>query len=71
MPKIIVDGEKIEARADANLLEVLLSNNIDMPYFCWHPAKESPATSGPCLLLACPLHVVSPGDVWHHRLYEV
>ena len=51
MPKIIVDGEKIEARADANLLEVLLSNNIDMPYFCWHPAMGSVGACRQCAVI--------------------
>ena len=48
MPKIIVDGEEIEARADANLLEVLLSNDIDIPYFCWHPAMGSVGACRQC-----------------------
>ena len=48
MPKIIVDGEEIEAKADANLLEVLLSNDIDIPYFCWHPAMGSVGACRQC-----------------------
>jgi len=51
MPKISVDGEEIEARADANLLEVLLSNNIDIPYFCWHPAMGSVGACRQCAVI--------------------
>ncbi len=41
MAKIIVDGVDMEAATDANLLEVLLSAGVDIPYFCWHPAMGS------------------------------
>ena len=51
MPKIIVDGEEIEAKADANLLEVLLSNDIDIPYFCWHPAMGSVGACRQCAVI--------------------
>ena len=51
MPTIIVDGIEIEAKADANLLEVLLSNGIDIPYFCWHPAMGSVGACRQCAVL--------------------
>ena len=41
MPNIIVDGQTIEAKDGANLLEVLLNEGINVPYFCWHPAMGS------------------------------
>lgn len=51
MPKIIVDGVEIEASEDANLLEVLLSNDIDIPYFCWHPAMGSVGACRQCAVI--------------------
>lgn len=51
MPKIIVDGVEIEAGAEANLLEVLLSNDIDIPYFCWHPAMGSVGACRQCAVI--------------------
>ncbi len=42
---------EIEAPADANLLEVLLSEGIDMPYFCWHPAMGSVGACRQCAVV--------------------
>lgn len=49
MPKIIVDGKEIEAKEAKNCLEALLENNIDLPYFCYHPALGA---VGSCRLCA-------------------
>jgi NADH-quinone oxidoreductase subunit G len=51
MPTIIVDGREIEAAADDNLLEVLLSNDINIPYFCWHPAMGSVGACRQCAVI--------------------
>lgn len=51
MPLIIVDDIEIEAAADANLLEVLLSNGVDIPYFCWHPAMGSVGACRQCAVI--------------------
>ena len=51
MPTIFVDDRAIEANADDNLLEVLLSNGIDIPYFCWHPAMGSVGACRQCAVV--------------------
>ena len=51
MPTIFVDDSAIEAKAGDNLLEVLLSNGIDVPYFCWHPAMGSVGACRQCAVV--------------------
>ena len=51
MPTIFVDDSAIEAKAGDNLLEVLLSNGIDVPYFCWHPAMGSIGACRQCAVV--------------------
>jgi len=41
MPTIYIDDKPYEVKDGKNLLEVCLSLNIDLPYFCWHPAMGS------------------------------
>ena len=48
MATIDVDGQKLEAADDANLLEVCLSYKLDLPYFCWHPAMGSVGSCRQC-----------------------
>lgn len=52
MPRIIVDGREIQAKDSNNLLEVLLSADIDMPYFCWHPAMGSVGACRQCAVVS-------------------
>ena len=51
MPNIIVDGQTIEAKDGANLLEVLLNEGINVPYFCWHPAMGSIGACRQCAVV--------------------
>jgi len=51
MVKIFVDNREIEAADDANLLEILLSEGIDIPYFCWHPAMGSVGACRQCAVI--------------------
>ncbi len=51
MPTIFVDDNAIEAKTGDNLLEVLLSNGIDVPYFCWHPAMGSVGACRQCAVV--------------------
>lgn len=48
MAIIEVDGQKLDAADDANLLEVCLSHQLDLPYFCWHPAMGSVGSCRQC-----------------------
>jgi len=37
MPTITIDGQTIEAPANAMLLPVALENGVHIPHYCWHP----------------------------------
>jgi NADH-quinone oxidoreductase subunit G len=45
---IIVDGNVLPARPEANLLETCLAAGLDVPYFCWHPALGSVGACRQC-----------------------
>lgn len=49
MPTIHIDGQAYDIVAGKNVLHVCLSLEIDVPYFCWHPAMGS---VGACRLCA-------------------
>jgi NADH-quinone oxidoreductase subunit G len=51
MAKITVDGKVFEVNPDNNLLEEILSNEQDLPYFCWHPAMGSVGSCRQCAII--------------------
>jgi NADH-quinone oxidoreductase subunit G len=50
MSTIHIDGKAHEAERGQNLLHVCLSLNIDLPYFCWHPALGSVGACRQCAI---------------------
>lgn len=36
-----IDGHEVQLPAGKNLLEALLARDVNLPYFCWHPALGS------------------------------
>ena len=49
MARVNIDGKDYELEAGQNLLHACLSERLDVPYFCWHPAMGS---VGSCRLCA-------------------
>ena len=49
MARVNIDGKDYELQAGQNLLHACLSERLDLPYFCWHPAMGS---VGSCRLCA-------------------
>jgi len=41
MAEIRIDGKTYAADASKNLLDVCLSVGLDLPYFCWHPERQT------------------------------
>lgn len=41
MPTIFVDGQPYQVREGRNLLEAVLDNDLELEYFCWHPAMPA------------------------------
>ncbi len=48
--EISIDGEKYEAPAGANLLEFMIGQGIEVPYFCYHPGLAVVAVCRQCLV---------------------
>ena len=51
MAKINVDGKVFEVDPNKNLLEEILSNQQDLPYFCWHPSMGSVGSCRQCAVI--------------------
>ena len=49
MARVNIDGKDYDLPEGQNLLHACLSENLDLPYFCWHPAMGS---VGSCRLCA-------------------
>ncbi|MDT8397243.1 MAG: NADH-quinone oxidoreductase subunit NuoG [Pseudomonadales bacterium] len=51
MAKINIDGEVYEVDPKNNLLQECLSEALDLPYFCWHPAMGSVGACRQCAVI--------------------
>jgi NADH-quinone oxidoreductase subunit G len=51
MAKINVDGKVFEVDPNKNLLEEILSQQQDLPYFCWHPSMGSVGSCRQCAII--------------------
>jgi len=51
MVKITVDGKVLEVDESKNLLEEILSQGEDLPYFCWHPSMGSVGSCRQCAVI--------------------
>lgn len=51
MPTIYVDGQELEVKEGENILEACLNAELDLPYFCWHPAMGSIGSCRQCALV--------------------
>lgn len=51
MPTIYIDDQAYEVPEGENVLEACLSADIDLPYFCWHPAMGSIGACRQCALV--------------------
>ncbi len=48
MSTLIVDGRQFDVNPELNVLEACLSLEMDLPYFCWHPALGSVGACRQC-----------------------
>ena len=51
MATIYIDGTAYQANAGENLLEAILSQHLDLPYFCWHPSMGSIGACRQCAII--------------------
>jgi NADH-quinone oxidoreductase subunit G len=50
MPKIYIDGKELEFDGQHKLLQFALDNDIEIPYFCYHPSMSIPTNCRMCLV---------------------
>ena len=51
MATISVDGQSYEVEEGQNLLHAVLSQHLNLPYFCWHPAMGSVGACRQCAII--------------------
>lgn len=51
MATFTVNGKQYEAQEGTNLLQAVLSQSLDLPYFCWHPAMGSVGACRQCAVI--------------------
>ena len=51
MATIYIDDTPYEVAAGANLLQAVLSHQLDLPYFCWHPSMGSIGACRQCAVI--------------------
>ncbi len=51
MAKISVDGVEFDAKEGENLLQAVLSAQLELPYFCWHPSLGSVGACRQCAVI--------------------
>lgn len=51
MATIDVDGHQYEVEEGQNLLHAVLSHQLNLPYFCWHPAMGSVGACRQCAII--------------------
>ena len=51
MARVNIDGKDYELTAGQNLLQAVLSEHLELPYFCWHPAMGSVGSCRLCAII--------------------
>ncbi len=50
MPKLIIDGQEVEAREDVPVLQAALEAGMAVPHYCYHPGLSVVASCRLCLM---------------------
>lgn len=51
MATVYIDNKEYEVEEGKNMLEVCLSQGLDLTYFCWHPAMDSVGACRQCAVI--------------------
>ncbi len=69
MPKIIIDGQEIEARAGVPVLQAALEAGMNVPHYCYHPGLAVVASCRLCLMEMKLPHPKTGEAVWAPKLF--
>ncbi len=50
MPEVYIDGERYEFEGKPKLLQFILDQGLEVPYFCYHPSMSIPANCRQCMV---------------------
>jgi len=50
MPEVFIDGKRYEYEGEPHLLQFILDQGLEVPFFCYHPAMSIPANCRQCLV---------------------
>lgn len=52
MPEVIIDGNQYEfdSEKDGSLLQFILDQGLEVPFFCYHPSMSAPANCRQCMV---------------------
>lgn len=50
MPEVFIDGTRYEYEGEPHLLQFIMDQGLEVPFFCYHPAMSIPANCRQCLV---------------------
>lgn len=50
MPEVIIDGNRFEYEGEHRLLQFILDQGLEVPFFCYHPTMSAPANCRQCMV---------------------
>ncbi len=50
MPEVFIDGKRYEYEGQPKLLQFILDQGLEVPFFCYHPSMSIPANCRQCLV---------------------
>lgn len=50
MPEVFIDGTRFEYEGDHQLLQFILDQGLEVPFFCYHPSMSIPANCRQCMV---------------------
>lgn len=50
MPEVYIDGKEFEFEGKPKLLQFMLDNELEVPFFCYHPSMSIPANCRQCMV---------------------
>ncbi|MEX0638875.1 MAG: 2Fe-2S iron-sulfur cluster-binding protein, partial [Balneolaceae bacterium] len=50
MAEVFIDGERFEFEGTPKLLQFILDQGLEVPYFCYHPTMSIPANCRQCMV---------------------
>lgn len=50
MPEVFIDGQRYEYEGEHQLLQFILDQGLEVPFFCYHPSMSIPANCRQCMV---------------------